>query len=93
MTFQKDSLIDRPSLVHIYPNPFKDRITFEINDRFEDLPISFEMYNTLGQLLASYEFPYELTKIEMDTKNFASGTYFFFIKYGGKPQKIVKMVK
>lgn len=93
VTFQKDSLIDRPSLVHIYPNPFNDRITFEINDRFEDLPITFEMYNTLGQLLANYEFPSDLTKIEMDTKNFASGTYFFFIKYGGKPQKIVKMVK
>ena len=92
--FEKDSIpSDRPSLVHIYPNPFGDKITVEINDRFEDVPITIETFNALGQLVTYIELPADEDIYEIDSRDWAAGTYFFFVKYGGQPQKVFKMVK
>ncbi len=80
-------------LVHSFPNPFKDKITIDVYDRFEGLPITVELINPLGQILYFSEIPVGMDRFEIETADFASGTYFLFVRYGGKPQKIYKLVK
>ncbi len=79
-------------LVHAYPNPFSDVITVDVYDRF-DVPITLELFNTLGQLVYFAEIPTDMDTIEIGTEEMASGTYFLFVRYDGKPQKIFKFVK
>jgi hypothetical protein len=93
----KDSVPPEPEgdyyLVHSYPNPFKDKITVDVYDWFEDLPIIVELINTLGQITYFAEIPTGTARFEIETADFASGTYFLFVRYDGKPQKIFKLVK
>ncbi|MEZ4934078.1 MAG: T9SS type A sorting domain-containing protein [Saprospiraceae bacterium] len=93
----KDSVPPEPEgdyfLVHSYPNPFKDKITVDVYDWFEGLPITVELINTLGQITYFAEIPTGTTRFEIETADFASGTYFLFVRYDGKPQKIFKLVR
>ncbi len=95
--FQRDSIpVVEPEkeyrLVHSYPNPFTDLIKIDVYDRF-DVPVTIELFNPLGQLAYFDELSTDMDTFEIDTKEFPSGTYFMFVRYGGKPQKIFKFVK
>lgn len=80
------------NLVHAYPNPFSDYIKVDIYDRF-DLPIRLELYNVFGQLVYLNDVADDVESLEIETGEFAGGAYFLLVKYGGKPQKIFKLVK
>ena len=95
---EKDSLPPPPEMgdynfVHSYPNPFKDKITVDVYDRFDGYPITLQFFNSLGQLLYFAEIPLDNDRFEIETTHIPHGAYFLFVRYGGKPQKVFKLVK
>ena len=81
------------TLVHSFPNPFRSKIIVDVYDRFDNVPISIELINALGQRVYSAEIPTDMDRFEIATTSFPHGAYFLFVRYGGKPQKVFKLVK
>ncbi len=60
-----------PIQLNVYPNPFVNEVSFEMNVGFGDSKI--EIYNNLGQLIVVKEF--KGTKFVLNTETFAEGVY------------------
>ena len=58
--------------VSIYPNPTKDKLTFEFEDKYDVLII----YNTLGQEIKKYFLP-EGNKFTIEVSSWQEGTYHY----------------
>jgi len=63
------------SQINIYPNPFKNTITVQIN---EQIPSEIRIYNTLGALIFSENTTQNT--IEIDLKNQSAGIYLISLK-------------
>lgn len=74
--------------IHIFPNPFSDRLT--ISNARNGVPATINIYNSLGQYIASVTTQTEPTVIQTDL--FPKGVYFVKIKTNTEmwTQKIVK---
>jgi photosystem II stability/assembly factor-like uncharacterized protein len=72
--------------IKLYPNPFKNELTFEY---FKNEKITFEIINMLGQVCEKGEF---VLKTIIDTQKYADGNY--FVKFNdGSIVKIKKIIK
>ncbi|MEO1260944.1 MAG: SdrD B-like domain-containing protein [Bacteroidota bacterium] len=93
--FREVVTVDTNNIVFVesFPNPFKEKITVEVIDRFDGIPINIELINSLGQLVFFDEIKMDMDRYEINTSNFSQGTYFLFVRYGNKPQKIFKLIK
>ena len=92
----KDSVIVDTSnyfLVHSFPNPFNEKLLVDVYDRFDGVPITLELINSLGQLVYFDEIKMDMDRYEINTSNLSQGTYFLFVRYNKEPQKIFKLIK
>ncbi len=86
---------EEKNLVRVFPNPVSETLTIDYSN--EDFTaISVKVFNSLGQQMdipfEAVTKPFELQRISVDVKSWASGTY--FIKLLGTEKKIVeKFVK
>ena len=85
-------LVGEFDLTHVYPNPFKDYLFIEVIDRF-DLPVSIDLFNAYGQKVTSANAPDDVPVFMLRTDELATGYYFLWVKYDGKPQKLFKLVR
>ncbi len=71
----------------VYPNPVADELTIEA--KWNTLPISYDIYNAIGQLLYKGEMHEKQT---LYTSGYAPGVYFIRFNYDGKLiyKKVVK---
>jgi hypothetical protein len=74
--------------VKLYPNPASDFVSISIND---ELPDSFAVYNTLGQLVKQVKVSTE-ADLTINTESFAQGVYFVKITKD-KATKTVQFIK
>ncbi len=81
------------NLVHVYPNPFSEKLTVEVFDRYENYPITLDFFLPDGRLYQSIEVGDDEVEVEIDGRLLAKGVYFLAVKYGGGLQKIYKLVK
>jgi len=72
----------------LYPNPASDFVSISIN---EELPDSFAVYNTLGQLVKQVNVSTE-ADLTINTQSFAQGVYFVKITKD-KATKTVQFIK
>lgn len=68
------------SLIKIYPNPAKDRISIEYGEPSKNEMVS--IYDIQGQILQNYKM--DSLKMEMDISQFAKGVYFVVIESGNR---------
>jgi hypothetical protein len=74
--------------VKLYPNPAADFVSISIND---ELPDTFAVYNTLGQLVKQVNVSTE-ADLTINTESFAQGVYFVKITKD-KATKTVQFIK
>ncbi len=73
--------------ISVYPNPVADELTLEA--KWNTLPITYDIYNAIGQLLYKGEMHEKQT---LYTSSYAPGVYFIRFNYDGKLiyKKVVK---
>jgi hypothetical protein len=74
----------------VFPNPVSDMLTLQIKD-FENLKLSFQLYDAKGKILENNKVENEETHIS--TKNLSSGTYFLKVVSNEKEVKSFKIIK
>ncbi|MBI5915711.1 MAG: T9SS type A sorting domain-containing protein [Bacteroidetes bacterium] len=77
----------------VFPNPFTEVLHVEINDRYEAAEITCELFTAEGRLLATQSIPAEALSATMQTNSLPQGLYFLVLKFDGRVQKVVKVVK
>jgi hypothetical protein len=70
----------------VYPNPTKDKIFINLEDKFE---YSWQLFNFEGKLLIESK---ELNQKEVDLTNYPNGIYLLHLQYDGQ-EKTIKIVK
>ena len=83
-----DTFISKPVVViNVYPNPVIDELTIEAKGN--TIPIWFEIYNTIGQLICKGSM---VGKIIIPTNRLAGGMYVIRFENGGRViyKKVVK---
>lgn len=72
--------------ITVYPNPTADQLNIKLSNT-NDLPDNYNIYNVLGQLIASKEISndYDLT---VNTSSFANGVYYIKIEKGSQSSTI-----
>lgn len=77
--------------IQIYPNPTDGDLLLEINRKLYSDGHA-KIINALGQEVLDFTIKKEFTKISLDLKSLASGTYFLLIKFESE-QKILKIIR
>ena len=70
----------------IYPNPTKDKLFINLEDKFE---YTWQLFNFEGKLLIESK---ELNQKEIDLTNYPNGVYLLHLQYDGQ-EKTIKIVK
>ena len=89
-----DEIEDLGSL-NIYPNPFTNQVTLDLN-LLKTKQLSIEVYNSIGvrvKTLPSTTYSKGLNQLQLNTLNFAPGTYFIRVSSndGIETQKLIKI--
>ncbi|MCH8318839.1 MAG: T9SS type A sorting domain-containing protein [Bacteroidetes bacterium] len=69
---------DETISIHVYPNPFNSTTIFEIRGIYEDKPLTFELYNIIGEqvrVISDITFP----KFIISRENLPGGIYIYKI--------------
>lgn len=77
------------STIKVYPNPFKNHVTIEIEQENYNT-IEFKLYNMMGQRI--YHMATSQNLFEIHPQNLSSGTYLYRIIVDGKPLNSGKLV-
>lgn len=75
-------------LTTVYPNPFKDKVTFKYNG-IE----AIELFNIVGDKVKSFELPANGTATEIDLSDLTAGVYFIRTYREGVAVETKKIVK
>ena len=70
----------RNEQLHVYPNPFSDLITFDLNDI--QLGGSLTIFDVKGSEVLTQPIPANLSRLEVPTNNIQKGMYFYLIRQG-----------
>jgi hypothetical protein len=83
--------IEQPFDISIYPNPFGDKITMEINGELKADFISYQVINAMGEVVIPTA-ELENNRQEINTGNLPSGIYFIRL-YSDSKSSSYKLVK
>lgn len=75
-----------------YPNPTKNYLYIEVLDAVDTEGGAF-IYNTLGELVAKYDFRANTTVLEIKTNDLQKGIYLVVLQYTDGNRKTVKFLK
>ena len=92
------TLNDEVYKVKIYPNPFRDYVTFDINNTSNANRISADIYDITGRLALRQEFDYmsagqNTIQVKTSGSNMPVGMYVMSIKVNGKPVSVRQIYK
>jgi hypothetical protein len=76
--------------ISIYPNPTKDFLFFDVNDRSASLPVHVELLNATGQKLWSSDS--FIQKNSIDLSMYPNGMYWLSVYHSDKPDIYFKQI-
>ncbi len=84
--------------VKIYPNPFRDYVTFDINNTSNANRISADIYDITGRLALRQEFDYmsagqNTIQVKTSGSSMPAGMYVISIRVNGKPVSVRQIYK
>ncbi|MBI1225510.1 MAG: T9SS type A sorting domain-containing protein [Bacteroidetes bacterium] len=77
----------------IWPNPFKEELNVEIQDRYDAKQVTCELYTADGRRASLVTMPEDALNVTIPTVDLTQGLYFIVIKFDGKVQRAESVLK